>query len=188
MPMDSGHMMSTLSMVGSAATMAATFYFWVTKFRRERPNLRIYPSDQSAEINLGVFRDAKRGFQFRLSGVIANYSSLPNAVLGVELAMIRRDGSWEEIPAPRAAGLPLNVPPMTTVRLDLEWSVQLPALDSAERLRANEIPRAYLEHYYAARRRIGIALWALGEAEFRAVLPLDSTRAESESSRWNVAA
>jgi hypothetical protein len=188
MPMDSGHMMSTLSMVGSAASIAATFYIWFSKFRRERPNLRIYPSDQSAEINLGVLRGDTRGFQFRFSGVIANYSSLPNAVLGVELAMKRRDGSWEEIPAPRAAGLPLNVPPMTTVRLDLEWSVQLPALDSAERLRANEIPRAYLEHYYAARRRVGVSVWALGEAEFRAVLPLDSTRSEAEPNRWKIAA
>jgi hypothetical protein len=168
--MDTG-MMSTISMIGSAASMAATAYIWITRFRRERPNLRIYPSDQTAEVTLGPYRGDLRSVQFRTVAVVANYSSLPNAVLAAELAMKRRDGDWNEIACPCAAGLPLNVPPMMTVRLELTWSTNWRALDSAEKLPNHEIVAAYLNHYCGEKPRIGLSVWALGDTEFRAVLP-----------------
>lgn len=176
MPFDSSHLMSTVSLVGSVATAAATAYFWVIRARRERPSLRIYAADRATEINLGVYRDETRGLLFRTSVIVANYSSLPNAVIAAEVALKSRDGDWEDAAAPRAAGVPLNVPSMTTVRLDLEWSVQLPALAAAEALRPSEIVKVYLDHYYAQPSRLGIAVWALGKKEFRAVLPLISER------------
>jgi hypothetical protein len=123
-------------------------------------------------VNLGVYRGETRGLQFRTSVVVANYSTMPNAAIAVELAIKRRDESWEEIPAPRVAGLPFNIPPMTTAKLDLDWSVTLPALAAAETLRPAEIGRAYLDHYYSESLKFGVSIWTLGEQEFRAVLPL----------------
>jgi hypothetical protein len=180
--------MSTVSLVGSVATAAATAYFWAVRVRREQPNLRIYAADRATEIILGVYRGETRSLQFRTSVIVANTSSLPNAAIAVEVALKRCDGAWEDVSAPRAAGLPLNLPSMTTVRLDLDWSVQLPALASAEALRPSEIGRAYVDHYYAAPATFGIAIWALGETEFRAVLPLVSDRAASVASRLTQAA
>jgi hypothetical protein len=169
-------MMSTVSLVGSVATAAATAYFWIVRARRERPCLRIYVADRATEIILGVYRGESRGLQFRTNVIVANTSSMPNAIIGVEIALKHRDGSWDDVPAPRVAAIPLNVPSMTTVRLEIEWTVTLPALAAAEALRANEIVTAYFEHYFATPSRFGIAIWALGEREFRAVLPLTSER------------
>jgi len=172
MPFDSSHLMSTVSLVGSVATAVATAYFWAVRVRREQPYLKIYSCDRTTEVNLGVYRGETRGLQFRASVIVANYSSMPNAAIGVEVALKRRDGAWEEIPAPRAVGLPFNIPPMTTAKLDLEWSVTLPSLPAAETLRPVEIGRAYLDHYYSYALKSGVSVWALGEREFRAVLPL----------------
>jgi hypothetical protein len=172
MPFDSSHLMSTVSLVGSVATAAATAYFWAVRVRREQPNLKIYACERATEVNLGVYRGETRGLQFRAGVIVANYSSMPNAAIAVEVALKRRDGSWEEVPAPRATGLPFNIPPMTTAKLELEWSVTLPALAAAETLRPVEIGRAYLDHYYADALKSGVSIWALGEREFRAVLPL----------------
>src|SRR5262249_19540788 len=126
--------------------------------------------------------------QFRTSVIVANTSSMPNAAIAVEVAFKRQDKGWEDVAAPRAAGLPLNLPPMTTVRLDLDWSVQWPALAAAEALRPSEIARAYREHYYAKPAKFGIAIWSLGETEFRAVLPLVADRAAGVAMRWSEAA
>lgn len=172
MAFDSSQWMSTVSLVASSLSAAGTAYLWIVKARRELPNLQIYPCSAGAEVNLGVYRGETRGLQFRTSVVVANYSLLPNAVIGVDVSMKRRDGSWEDISAPRAAGLPLNVPSMTTQKVELEWSVVLPALADAEARRGVEIPGAYLDHYYAEPRRLGIAVWALGEKEFRSIVPL----------------
>jgi hypothetical protein len=176
MAMDSSHMMSTVSLIGSAASAAATAYFWAVRVRRERPSLKLYSADRATEINLGVYRGETRGLQFRTGVIVANYSSLPNAVLAAEIALKKRDGSWEEVPSARATGLPLNVPSMTTVRLEVEWSVTLPSLASAEELRGSDVIRSYLDHYYAESRRFGVSIWALGNREFRAVLPLTMER------------
>lgn len=176
MAMDSSHLMSTVSLVGSAASAAATAYFWAVRVRRERPNLKIYAADRATEINLGVYRGETRGLQFRTGVIVANFSSLPNAVIAAEIALKKRDGSWEEVPTARATGLPMNVPSMTTVRLEVDWSVTLPSLALAEEMRGSDVVRAYLDHYYAESRRFGISVWALDHKEFRSVLPLTSER------------
>lgn len=176
MAFDSSHLMSTVSLVGSAASAAATAYFWAVRVRRERPSLKIYCADRSTEINLGVYRGETRGLEFRTGVIVANYSSLPNAVIAAEIGLKRRDGSWEEVPSARTNGLPLNVPSMTTVRLEIAWSVTLPSLAPAEELRGSDVVRAYLDHYYAESRRFGVSIWALDNNEFRSVLPLTSER------------
>ena len=188
MSFDSSHLMATVSLVGSAVSAGATLYFWLSKVRREQPNLKIYSADRSTEVILGVYRGETRSLQFRTSVVVANYSLLPNAVIAAELAVRRRDRSFEDIGSPRVAGLPLNVPSMTTVRIEFEWSAMLPALASAEELKASQIPQAYLDHYYSDPIQIGVSLWALGETEFRAVLPLRRDRADAGGLRLAQAA
>lgn len=177
MALDTSQWMSTVSLIASGMSVAGTAYFWVVKARREQPNLQIYPCAGSVEVNLGVYRGETRGLQFRTSVVVANYSSLPNAVIGVDLSMKRRDGSWEDVPSSRAANLPLNIPSLTTQRIELDWSAVLPALADAESRRASEIAAAYLDHYFAAPRKLGVAVWALGHREFRAILPLGAEAA-----------
>ena len=58
----------------------------------------------------------------------------------------------------------------------------------AEELKASQIPNAYLDHYYSAPLQIGVSLWALGDTEFRAVLPLRTERTSAGGLRLAQAA
>ena len=171
MPFDSSHLMSTVSLVGSVATAVATAYFWAVRVRREQPYLKIYSCDRATEVNLGVYRGETRGLQFRASVIVANYSSMPNAAIGVEVALKRRDGAWEEIPAPRG-GLALQhsadddgeIGP----RMVGDFAGAAGRRDVAARRDRSRLSRSLLLRR-AQIRRVGLVL---GEREFRAVLPL----------------
>ena len=58
---------------------------------------------------------------FEVKTVVANYSTLPNALLGVDASVKMRDGSWQpaETRLDPKTPLPINVPSLHTVRLDL---------------------------------------------------------------------
>jgi hypothetical protein len=171
-------LMSAVSLVGSAATATATAYMWLTRFRRERPNLKLYPAGAHTAIELAVLRGDTRFLHVKLGAVVANYSALPNAVIDVAVDLRCRDGGWQEIAAPRVTvGLPLNVNPMTTGLLTLEWTQQLPAHAAAEAgTGPSDIIAGYLDYYFTNPAAARVTILALGEREFDDVLTLAPPR------------
>src|SRR5947209_17265357 len=100
----------------STVSALATFYMWAVRARQERPRLKLC----KAEPRFGGHAHSSCADPVKLTlevrAVVANYSSLPNAVLGVRAWVRTREGSWR--PAEAAVDpknpLPLNVPPMQT--------------------------------------------------------------------------
>ena len=167
MSLDVSPIMSAVSLIGSGATAAATAYMWLTRFRRERPNLQLYPATAQTGIEIGVLRGETRYLHMKLG-----------AVIDVAVDLRNRDGSWQDIKSPRVTvGLPLNINPMTTGLVTLEWTQALPAHEPAE---ANNGPGAiiagYLDHLYTNPAAVRIAVLSLGDREFGAILPLAAPR------------
>jgi len=164
---------SELSMGISITTALITFYFWVVKARREQPRLRIY----QAEPQLGGHAQSSCAdpvkLVFEVKSVVANYSTLPNAVLGVLAAVKMRDGSWQEAETrldPKTP-LPLNIPPMQTLRLDLALTIAVPAVAEGEACKnTNETFALYRQRCVSQPLEVKIALKTLGEKLFADVL------------------
>jgi hypothetical protein len=115
------------SLAGSVFATLSTFYFWFVRANAERPNLkahRIAPLD-GAQLAGGP--DTMRS-QFYLKAVVANYSSLPNTVLGVRAWVKGQDGAWKDatVSLDEKSQLPLNLPPLHTVPLGLTITITVP--------------------------------------------------------------
>jgi hypothetical protein len=155
-------MMPIASMVGSALTAAWTGYFWLVRIKRERPDLRPYLADQ--EQFLAHSTGEHRHVGIKLGLIVANYSSLPNALLGVRLWLRGRDGGWLEVDNvtfDAKTPLPFNVPAMQTVLVRVAGRVAFPTDDDFEG--TPTVLASYLDRHLAARREIGVELRGLGE-------------------------
>jgi len=118
----------------SVLAMLSTFYFWLVSSKKERARLKTYlvemphfgghfgwqrDTDNDQGGAPGVYRLA----YFRLA--VANYSSLPNAILGYSFSVKAKDGSWKNAPVYhryndlKTSELPLNIPPLQTVPLEV---------------------------------------------------------------------
>jgi hypothetical protein len=128
---------SYLSFAVSLSSALATFYFWVVKARMERPRLTCY----AAEPHLGGHAVSSCSdpvtLAFEPKVIIANYSTLPNAVLGATVWVRHRDNGWLPTRAmiEGATALPLNLAPMQTTRLNLRVTIELPAIPQGEKCR-----------------------------------------------------
>src|SRR5262245_3219762 len=103
--------MSMFGFLGSIFSTLATAYFWLVRMRQERPRLRPYLADH--ELFLGLSRDNVRQVGVKLGVVVANYSILPNAILGAKLSVRTRVG-WQEVgnvSFDKATPQPFNLPP-----------------------------------------------------------------------------
>src|SRR6516225_9371872 len=87
--------MPFLSLAGSAFSTVLTVVFWVSKYRRELPDLRAHLVDR--ELFLGAGTADQRQLGLKLGILVANYSALPNAILGVKLALKGADGNWVNV-------------------------------------------------------------------------------------------
>lgn len=160
--MSSTMMMPIASMIGSALTALWTGYFWLIRVKRERPDLRAYVADH--ETFLAHSTGDQRHVGVKLGLIVANYSSLPNALLGVRLWLRQRDRGWLEVESvsfDAKTPLPFNVPAMQTVLVRVAGRVAFPTADEFE-----GTPTAmanYLERYLAAKRMVGVELKGLGE-------------------------
>jgi hypothetical protein len=124
---------SHLSMVGSAVSMAATLYFWLVRMRREKPCLKPYLAER--EFYLGLSRDEVRRIGLKIGIIVANYSVLPNAVLGARLWIRRTDGGWLEagnVAFDKQTPQPFNIPPLHTVMLRLTGTLSFPFQNALE--------------------------------------------------------
>lgn len=166
---------SQLSFGISVTTALITFYFWIVKARREQPRLRIYQAEGQA----GGYAHSSYGdpikLVFDVKSVVANYSTLPNAVLGVQAKVKMRDGSWREAETRLDAKtpLPLNISAMQTVRLDMSVTLALPAVPEGETCKnTHQTFTLYRERCVAQPLQVKIALKTLGEKLFADVLTM----------------
>lgn len=157
----------------SASSAAATLYLWAVKARQERANLRVCP----AEPNVGGYARSSCGdpirLVFELKTIVANHSTLPNAVLGLRAWVKRRDGSWQAAtatPDPKTP-LPLNLPSLQTARLNLSAVIDLPAAPEGESCRnTHETFALYRRQFLAEPLEVKVEVEALGDRSFAGVL------------------
>lgn len=122
------------SLCGSVLALASTFYFWLVRSNRERPQLAIHPigdlsgSLVSANEDLEIYHRLRPGknehcVKYWLHLAIVNNSSLPNAVLGIRVWLKLSDGKWQAMEVQSQSAdqdlLPVNVDPLTTSGLKL---------------------------------------------------------------------
>jgi hypothetical protein len=124
--------MSYISFAGSAITMLTTLYFWLVRVRREQPQIKPYLADR--EFFLGVCREGARQIGVKVGVIAANYSILPNAILGARLWIRLRDGwqSVDHVAFDKQTPQPFNLSPMQTVLLRLGGTLTLPYQDDLE--------------------------------------------------------
>lgn len=164
------------SLGGSATALISTFYFWLVRANRERPQLQPYLVHEIEGTWPTIVRDSycrvPEGHvlsRYFVRLAVANYSSLPNAVLRAKASIKMRDGSWK--PADTRVGeghsLPANVAPMTTAPLDLRLEIVVPgSLEGTGTAERN----ANAFSCIANPAEIRVELIALGEKKFRADL------------------
>jgi hypothetical protein len=123
--------LKVVSLIGSGFATASTLYFWLVRANRERPQLKTYlasPLDASFLAGAAGLPDTMRS-QFYVKAVVANYSTLPNAVLGVRAWLKARDGSWQPAATvfPEKDQVPCNLAPLQTAPLQLTATITVPA-------------------------------------------------------------
>jgi hypothetical protein len=153
----------------SICSAIATFVFWVLKASRERPNLKTY----LAEPQIGGWAQSSYGDSIKLAfeakTVVANYSTMPNAVLGAQAAVLMRDGSWRtaETRIDAKTPMPFNLAPLTTVKLDLSFTVTVPSVPEGDTCRnTQETFALYRDLCFALPLQVKVALTTLGEKQF----------------------
>lgn len=138
--------MPLISLAGSIFSTTCTGYFWFVKVRKEQPNLMCYLHDH--DLFLGNGRGETRGIGLNVQAIVANNSSLPNAILGVKLSVKLKTGAWQSVigvSCDKAAPLPLNISPLQTTLLKLQGRLTFATVEELENQR--NIESAYSEHY-----------------------------------------
>jgi hypothetical protein len=156
-------------LVGSVFSTVLTVYFWLLKANRERPNLQGFPADR--ELFLGNRATGKRQIGVKLGAVVANYSTLPNAILSVAVAVKQKDGIWlplEDVTFDKQTPLPCNVPSLQTVLLRVMGRANFANVDALEQ--GGNILGNYLNHYFTSPREFRVELRALNDRTFTATL------------------
>ncbi|HYV34262.1 MAG TPA: hypothetical protein VE988_01075 [Gemmataceae bacterium] len=117
-----------LSLAGSVFSTLITVYFWFVKWRRELPNLKAYIVDR--EIFLGNMTAEQRQLGLKFGIIVANYSYLPNALLGVRLALkLQGENKWldvEDVTYDQQTPMPFNLPGLQTalVRVNAAFALR----------------------------------------------------------------
>ncbi|HJZ94543.1 MAG TPA: hypothetical protein VKE40_27000 [Gemmataceae bacterium] len=177
-------LLPAVSFVGSAASVGVTGYFWLVRMNRERPRLVVEGVDHLSYIDLGANTEDERQLCFRLGLVVVNESTLPSAVLSAAVRVMPRPlGTWQEVEGVRPARgstLPLNLPPLQSGLLTIEWEVGFPMLNEAEDLDGpDRIVEAYLERHWKLPDRVSVEVRGVRGRSFTAEVPLRGSRMTS---------
>jgi hypothetical protein len=177
-------LLPAVSFVGSAASVGVTSYFWLVKMNRERPRLLVEGVDHVSYIDLGTCEGGVRTLCFRQGLVVVNESTLPSAVLGATVRVRSRTGkNWQTLdgvrPAPGST-IPLNLPPLQSGLLTIDWEVPFPADDRAEAFEdPDRVIAAYLEKHWAAADRVTVEVRGVRGKSFATEVPLRGSRMTS---------
>jgi hypothetical protein len=164
---------SHLSIGVSIVTAMATFYFWIVKAKQEQARLRIFPAEPHVGGHAQSSCSDPIKLLFEVKSIVANCSSLPNALLEVQAWVKMRDGGWQEAEARLDAKtpLPLNVPPLQTIRLDVGVTLSVPALPEGQACKnTHETFALYRDRQLAQPLQVKLAVRTLGEKMFASVL------------------
>jgi len=177
-------LLPAVSFAGSAASVGVTGYFWLVKVNRERPRLLVEGVDHVSYIDLGSCEGDVRTLCFRQGLVVVNESTLPSAVLGASVRVRSRAGKeWRTVDGVRPASgstIPLNLPPLQSGLLAIDWEVPFPADDRAEALDApDRVIAAYLEKHWATPDRVTVELRGVRGKAFAVDVPLRGSRMTS---------
>lgn len=163
------HLVPFVSLGGSIFSTLCTGYFWFVKANRERPKLKPFLIDH--EFFLAECREETRTLGLNLHLAVANYSTLPNAILGVDLQLKCRDGSWQEVTKltiDKQTQLPMNLPPLQTAMLRLLG--RIPFEYNKELEARKNIEGAYIERYLATPLTVKLAVRGLHEKQTTTML------------------
>ncbi len=159
--------MSLFGLFGSILTLVTTAYVWLTRLRNERPRLKAFLTEQQFFPRRQVGEAREVGVN--LSVIVANHSTLPNALLGARAWFPGREGACLEVQGlafDERTPLPINLPPLQTVLVRLRGWVSFPVSEALEAGGAG----AYLSHHLAEGRPLELELRALNGHRHRAVL------------------
>lgn len=175
-------MIPLLSLAGSTVSLGVTSYFWFVKMNRERPRLFCEAMEHGSFIDLDHAEGDIRTLHFRLALVVVNESILPNAVVKVEVHVPGGDATHQP-PSPRpvaGSNFPLNVLPMQSGLLTIEWHQSFGFLDEIEaRPEPADIVEGYLERYWKTSTEVAVTLRGLRGASFRFPVKLAGNRMSS---------
>ena len=153
---------------GSIASMVATLYFWLVRVKREQPCLKPHLIDK--EFFLGNSRDGVRQIGVKVGVIVANYSVMPNAILGARLWIRLKKGSQEvgQLTFDKQTPQPFNIPPLQTVLLRLNGTLTFPYQDSLES--GSNAAANYVNEFLAQPLRVKLELRHLNEQADKHVL------------------
>jgi hypothetical protein len=171
--MDLQTALSVASMAGAAISTVATVWFWFVRVRGERANLSCELSER--ELFLGAMTEQKRQIGLKLSLVVVNGSTLPNAVLGVKVRVRLREGAWaeaERVSFDRSTARPINLPALQTAQVVV--SGYLTFAYASELEQGNKALAAYSDRYLTDPREIEVELKGLNDRRFACVVSYQS--------------
>lgn len=171
MDADLNHLLTLVSLAGAVLSGAGTAWFWLVRSRGERPQLACELAGH--EFYLGDGRQESRMLGLRLKLIVANDSTLPNAVLGARGWVALADGGWQEL-APLAFDCdtprPVNMPPLQTALVTVNGYLTFPAGEETERRTAHETLKAYADRHLADPRWVRVELRGMKDRSFAATL------------------
>ncbi|MGE3854574.1 MAG: hypothetical protein AB7K09_22775 [Planctomycetota bacterium] len=135
---------SLLSLTGSAMALASTFWFWMVRANKERPSLHSYlvrPLSAHWPMRVGSGGgDGTVVSRYQLDLAVANYSSLPNAMIGFGVQVKMPDGSWRALRLDLdSLPVPANIGPMSTCGITLVGDIDVPGSLSGTGNREREV-------------------------------------------------
>ncbi len=182
--------MSLLNMGMSTLAGAASAALWVLQLREKQPQLSIY-LDQLERLRFDAGPDEATwvvSVQFKL--VVANNSTLPNAVLKARAWLRSREGAWlegeprlveEAVGIDSLPGLPVNLASRTTAALRLHQCFVIPRPGGEED--CDDL--TYFRRVTSRSPQLKVELTGLGGKTFRTLLAVE---AQAEASRLRAVA
>jgi len=162
---------------GSAVSMATTLYFWLVRMRKEKACLKPYLAD--TEFFLGNSRDGVRQIGLKLGIIVANYSVLPNSILGVRM-WVRLQEGWQLVGIltfDKQTPQPFNIPSLQTVLLRLNGTLTFLYQDALEE--GSKTTSNYLSGFVVQPLEIKLELRQLNEIVDTHVLKMSKEEATS---------
>lgn len=169
------HLVPWVSLGGSIFSTVCTGYFWLVKTNRERPRLQPFLIDH--EYFLAECRGEVRTIGLNLHLAVANYSILPNALLGLDVQIKSRDGSWKDlakVTLDKQTPLPMNLPPLQTALVRI--AARIPFEYRAELESQKNIERAYLDCFLATPITMKLSVRGLNQKQVSTVVHAKSER------------
>ncbi|WP_148618928.1 hypothetical protein [Mariniblastus fucicola] len=188
--LDFDFLRSFFSLGASAAALASSIYLWLSRFKKEQPNLSIeqvspllaefvWPRN-FAELYQAIVPNESEGLVCLWTNVaVINNSTMPNAVLQIDAWVKLANGKWQPtiVDLCEEAKLPINVEPHSTSRLSLQLATKLP-YDSTRSSNQDRVDQAMVQ--LAENRDVKIRIRGVKQKAFQAIVVQPRNLAETK--------